>query len=563
MRNTKLKSSLSMMIAVPMLVLTVAACSGNGGSNSSGTPSGSSEQKGSEAPKAVTLTYLSAWNGGGGAFPQDQENNLVARQIREKVGVTLKLESITTSEVEKLNTIFASDTVPDIVNAPFWSTTSGEGQVIKKAAMEGQLLDLTPYLDKYPNVKRLLTTGVSKDFYEFEMNSPEFEGKQYFIPVETPDGTLESIHNWNYGLYARGDILKALNVNAADIDTQDKLYDLLTQIKNGNFKDIGGKSVIPAGTMHNGWDYGRYLMGWSDYNISDFRLEGGKVTHWTLGEDQEPRLLFMRKLISNGLFDPEAFSNTDTTANEKLATGKMAVYGAQPMMDQLSKTLYKTNPEMQYELLGPMKNKNGEIATQVATPGRGGFPVIFLSAKIKDPEAALRYLDYVNSEEGRLLAYWGVEGQTYTLDNGQPRWLPEVKQKYDDNPDEKRDEGLNFLPGRFIGAFSSDVTWPQPEDQKTEWRKLEESFWKKMPIKVIDKISANYVAREWPQYDKYRDATNSLNFDTEFRKALFAKSDEEALKMLRDIQDKYRAAGAQEMADFVAEKAAARDDIGF
>ncbi|MFC4600960.1 extracellular solute-binding protein [Cohnella hongkongensis] len=563
MRKTKLKSSLSMMIAVPMLVLAVAACSGNGESNSSGVPSGSSEQKGSESPKAVTLTYLSAWNGGGGAFPQDQENNLVARQIREKIGVTLELESITTSEVEKLNTIFASDTVPDIVNAPFWSTTSGEGQVIKKAAMEGQLLDLTPYLDKYPNVKRLLTTGVSKDFYEFEMNSPDFEGKQYFIPVETPDGTLESIHNWNYGLYARGDILKALNVNPADIDTQDKLYELLTQIKNGNFKDIGGKSVIPAGTMHNGWDYGQFLAGWSDYNISDFRLEDGKLTHWTLGEDQEPRMLFMRKLISNGLFDPEAFSNTDTTANEKLATGKMAVFGAQPMMAQLEKTLYKTNPEMQYELLGPMKNKKGEIATQVATPGRGGFPVLFLSAKIKDPDAALRYLDYVNSDEGRLLAHWGIEGQTYTMDNGQPRWIPDVKQRYDDNPDEKRDDGLNFLPGRFIGAFSSDVTWPQPEDQKTEWKKLEESFSKKMPIQVIDKISANYVAREWPSYEKYRDATSALNFDTEFRKALFAKSDEDALKILHDIQDKYRAAGAQEMADFVAEKAAARDDIGF
>ena len=101
---------------------------------------------------------------------------------------------------------------------------------------------------------------MAKDFSEFEMNSPEFEGKQYFIPTETPDGTLESIHNWNYGLYAREDILKALNVNPADIDTQDKLYDLLTQIKNGNFKDIGGKSVIPAGTMHNGWEYGRFLV---------------------------------------------------------------------------------------------------------------------------------------------------------------------------------------------------------------------------------------------------------------------------------------------------------------
>lgn len=569
MRKTKRKSSLSMTLVVSLLVLAMTACTGNGESSSSTTPSGSAatsgntDQQGSEASKPVTLTYLSAWNGGGGAFPQDQENNMVARKIREKTGVTLKLESITTSEVEKLNTIFASGTVPDIVNAPFWSTTTGEGQVIKKAAMEGQLLDLTPYLDKYPNVKKLLTTGVAKDFSEFEMNSPEFEGKHYFIPTETPDGTLESIHNWNYGLYARGDILKALNVNPADIDTPDELFDLLTQIKNGNFKDIGGKSVIPAGTMHNGWDYGQFLRAWSDYNISDFREENGKLTHWTLSEDQEPRLLFMRKLLENGLFDPEAFSNTDTTANEKLATGKMAVFGAQPITEQLVKTLYKTNPEMQYELLGPMKNKKGEIATQVETPGRGGFPIIFLSAKIKDPDAALRYLDYVNSDEGRLLAYWGIEGQTYTLENGVPRWIPEVKKKYDDNPDTKRDDGLNYLPGRFIGAFSSDVTWPLPEDQKSQAKKLEESFSEKLPIKVIDKVRATYLAREWPQYDKYQQTTNALDFETEFRKAIFAKTDEDALKLLHDIQDKYRAAGAQEMADFVAEKAATRDDIGF
>lgn len=569
MRKTKWKSSLGLTLVASMLVLAISACSGSGGSSSSSTPpgsasdSGSTNQQGSEAPKPVTLTYLSAWNGGGGAFPQDQENNMVAQKIREKTGVTLKMESITTSEVEKLNTIFASGTVPDMVNAPFWSTTGGEGQVIKKAAMEGQILDLTPYLDKYPNVKRLITTGVAKDFSEFEMNSPEFEGKQYFIPTETPDGTIESIHNWNYGLYARGDILKALNVNAADIDTPEELFDLLTQIKNGDFKDIGGKSVIPAGTMHSGWSYDQFLRAWSDYNISDFREENGKLTHWTLSEDQEPRLLFMRKLLGNGLFDPEAFSNTDTTANEKLATGKLAVFGAQPMMDQLSKTLYKSNPEMQYELLGPFKNKKGEIATQVETPGRGGFPIIFLSASIKDPDAALRYLDYVNSEEGRLLAYWGIEGQTYTLENGQPRWIPEVKQKYDDDPDKKRDDGLNFLPGRFIGAFSSDVTWPQPEDQKTEWKKLEEGFSKRLPIKVIDKVRATYLAREWPQYEKFREATAALNFDTEFQKAIFAKTDEDALKLLHDIQDKFRAAGAQEMADFVADKAAARDDIGF
>jgi putative aldouronate transport system substrate-binding protein len=271
----------------------------------------------------------------------------------------------------------------------------------------------------------------------------------------------------------------------------------------------------------------------------------------------------MRKLITEGLFDLEAFNNTSTTANEKLTTGKLAVFGAQPMLADLQKTLYKTNPEMQYELLGPMKNKSGNIRTQVEKPGRSGFPVLFLSADIKDPDAALRYIDYVNSEEGRLLAYFGIEGTHYTMENGIPQWIPDVKKQFDDNPDLKRDAGLNYLPGRFIGAFSSEVTWPTPEDQKTEWQKLEESFSARMPIKIIDKVSASYLAREWPKYQEYIDKTSSLNFDEEFKKAFFAASDEEALNMLHSVQEKFRAAGVEEMAEFVAQKAAERDDVGF
>ncbi|SEO74364.1 ABC transporter substrate-binding protein [Paenibacillus sp. OV219] len=575
MRKTRLKSSLSLTLAIPMIALSVTACGGNNNDSSTNANSGAANSTNanstnansgtndSSAPKEATLSFLSAWNGGGAGFPQDQENNPVAKAVREKTGVTLKLESITTSEVEKLNTIFASDTVPDIVNAPYWSTTGGEGQVIKKAALEGQLLDLTPYLDKYPNVKKLMTQGVAKDFAEFDLNSPDLEGKQYVIPMQTPDGTPESIHNWNYGLYARGDILKALNVNAADIDTEEKLADLLTKIKSGDFKDISGKPVIPSGTMHNGWDYSQFLSGWSDYNISDFREEDGKLIHWTQSKDQEARLLYMRKLITNGLFDPEAFSNTDTTANEKLATGKLAVFGAQSMIGELQKTLYKSNPDMQYELLGPMKNKSGNIVTQVEKPGRSGFPVIFLSAKIKDPDAALRLIDYLNSDEGRLLAYWGIEGKDYTLADSKPQWVADVKKQFDDNPDVKRDEGLNYLSGSFMGAFSSEVTWPIPDDQKTQWEKLEASYSKRLPIQIIDKVSATYLERDWPKYQEFRDKTASLNFDEEFRKACYAKSDAEALKILHGIQDKFKSAGVEDMASYVGEKAAARDDIGW
>ena len=82
---------------------------------------------------------------------------------------------------------------------------------------------------------------------------------------------------------------------------------------------------------------------------------------------------------------------------------------------------------MQYELLGPMKNKSGNIRTQVEKPGRSGFPVLFLSADIKDPDAALRYIDYVNSEEADCLRISGSKEHTTTWKTGIPQWIADVK----------------------------------------------------------------------------------------------------------------------------------------
>ena len=122
-------------------------------------------------------------------------NNPVAQRIRERTGVTLKAEFITTSETEKLNTMFASGVMPDFVNAPYWSTTGGEGAVIKKAATEGMLLALNDYLEsgKYPNIEKLYEIGVARDFKEFDLFHPDYEGNIYLIPQQTPGDNPEDM----------------------------------------------------------------------------------------------------------------------------------------------------------------------------------------------------------------------------------------------------------------------------------------------------------------------------------------------------------------------------------
>jgi putative aldouronate transport system substrate-binding protein len=577
-RSTKL---LSVVLSLLLLVSIITACGKSGDTSedtgsstnvvdstnndqNSGDNNNDGEDEGVEQEplEEVTITFLSCWNGGGGGFPQDQVNNPVAQKVKELTGITLEMESITTNETEKLNTMFASGVLPDFVNAPCWSTNSGEGKVIKKAAMEGQILALDDYIDKYPNVKKLFEIGVAKDFMEFELEHPDFGGKTYLIPQQTPGENPEDVTNWAYGTYARGDILKALDVEPEEIDSSQKLYDLLVKIKNGNFTDINGKPVIPSGTWHNGWSYGEFLKSWSDYHISSYREVDGEIIHWMFSKDEEEKLLFMRKLVSEGLFDLEAFSNTDTMAKEKMAIGKIAVFGAQSGMGHFQQTLYQTNPEMKYEMLGPFKNKSGNIATQVEKKGRSGFPVMFLSATTDKAEHVLRFIDFCNSEEGHLLATWGVEGMHYTMEDGKPKWIPEWKETMDNDPTAKRDAGIGYLGG-FIGADDRNTKWPVPEEDKTQFDKWQDEYKAKVPVVFIDKVSANYLELDWPQLQEYRDATSTLDYESEFRKACFADSDEEALKILNDIRDKFREAGLEELTKHVAEKAKSRDDIGW
>ena len=517
-----------------------------------------------EDAEPITITFLHCWNGGGANFPSDQVNNLVAQKLLEETGVIMQMESLVTSELERLNTMFASGVLPDLVNAPYWSTTSGEGEVIKDAASQGLLYDIKDLLPDYPNVQKLYEVGVALDYLEFDVYHPSFNGGVYVIPQQTPTEDPLTVTNWAYGVYARGDILDALGVNAEDITSAEALYDLAVQIRDGDFKDAAGGDVIPMGTWHNGWSYSEFTDSFSKgYFLSKYRqAEDGTVYLSEFDDSVEESMLFIRKLLADGLLDVECFSNTDTMAKEKFAIGKVAIFGAQSGLDTFKETLYQTNPEMEYRLLGPMINQNGDIVTQVEKSGRSGSPVFFINGAISEEKARaiLRYIDYINSEEGKLLVTYGVEGETFTYnEDGIPVFIPELKEQFDADPKVKNDMGLNFYHN-FIGADDRNALWPTPEDQKTYYDKLEESFRDAMPIVFIDKVSVEYLERDYPGLEEYQENISTLNWEDELRRAYFAESDEAALEILEAARQRLIDAGCEELCAYVQQKVAEYPD---
>jgi len=569
-----IKKVLVLCVTLVLAISLLASCSNDSDDSEVKEDAGQSEQtkeqKGEsksskkEELEQVTLTYFNCWNGSSTTGPEDPTDNPVANKLKEETGVTLDIEYATTSEVEKLNIIFASGDMPDIINAPFWGGFDSPTKILKKAAREGLLLSFDEYIEKYTNVKAALTQGIAKDFRENDLEDRAFEGKHYFIPWQTPRAK-EDVTNWAYNAYARKDIIDALGINADDIKTSEDVYNLLKEIKNGGFTDINGNPVIPAGTWANGWTDIPMMNSFNENNLTEFTKVDGKLRYNAFSPLLEEQILFMRKLISEGLFDPEAFCQNDAIAKEKMVLGKVAVFGSHYIhaKDNLS-MLYKEHPEMQYIPIGPVLDANGEALQvgQKQLDGRAGCPVLTITKNCEHPEAAIRLIDYIGSIEGQKLVYYGLEGVHYEMVDKKPRMKDEWLDKWNENPQILRNEGIQSI---YTWIVSRDCRMSEFGESEPGGSKNADEIYelakKKSPIKLVSGYRISYFKNEYPEIEKIESVANYQTQRDVIEKAYFAETDEEALKVLEDYRKQLKKSGIEDYEKFINEKTKTRDDI--
>jgi putative aldouronate transport system substrate-binding protein len=557
-----------------------AGCStggGKGGEAANPGASGASNAESASGPKKyddVKLKMLICWNGGF-KTAKDQYNNEVAKKIREKTGVTVEFEGIMMSEVEKLNLLFASGDMPDIINAPYWGGDAGETQVIKKAAVEGRLLPIEKLLPQYPNLKNAYDIGIiSQSYLENDLDDPQFKGHRYILPQETPGDTAD-VTNWAYGVFVRGDVPKTLNIDPKSIKTTDALYDFLVKARDHGFKDVNGNDCIVATTYHNGWDYGRYAENFNAKKFTDYvKAEDGSYTYAPLTDNWINKNLFIWKLVKNNILDKECFKQSDSQADEKVGNGTAlfaaAQYGSIVNSTKLT-GLYSSHPEMHYVAVGPLNYSDGSPMKQLETNGRSGSPAIIFPTSCSNVDAALTYLDYVNSEEGARLCQYGIEGETYTMnDKNQPRLNADIlkrKQAGDASvDDELREKGIGYIFGRTFQANKSVTWWGEgnPGDADAADPDIE-AYKKERPVERVDGYPLSALVDQYKDYDTVKKfAFEGTTMDDYSQRAFFAKTEDEAKAILKDYQNYLltRSNGIfKDYLKFVTEQAKSRDDI--
>ncbi|MGU3469728.1 extracellular solute-binding protein [Paenibacillus sp. D51F] len=537
MRNKRTKAAAA-LLAAAMMGGTLIGCS-NGGGNDAGAGNGGGD---GGTGKEVTLKILHNWNGSGAG---DVDLTPVAKAIEEKTGVKVQMDYTKGSEVEKVNQIFATQDLPDIYTGPAWG---GELDGIIKAAKEDQLVDISGKLDQYPNLaKAIAKENVPPALYDKAIGA---FGDKKFMMYQNQPSTDKDAMDWLYGFYVRKDIAEKIGIDPQSVKTKDDMYNFLKKIKDAGLKE-SGMPVFPLGGFSNGWAVG---IGNTMFYGSDYVDKGdGTLEHVFFTKPYEDYTLYYRKLISEGLLDPETFTQTDPIAQEKIKQGRIAVLAAHlPAIIDASKDYVKSHPGSDYVPVGPLERAGAEPDRPVDL-GIQGNNVTVITKACKNVDAALKLLDFLASDEGFKLVRYGVEGVHYDMVDGKPVAKKEFFDKFasDTTGKAKKNEGFSIgyedMTGQDrLNSLGGDIWADQDRIAKMDNAR---KILRPNGISVISAYNPGDVMAKSPQWEALKPSMDKIG--DVWKEAIFAKSDDAALKVIGALRDQMNKTGYPDAIKYV------------
>ena len=253
------------------------------------------------------------------------------------------------------------------------------------------------------------------------------DGKHYSLP------RVFDAPFYDGGLIIREDLLEKFNMQPPR--TFDDLYEYLKACKEDN-PDSYPLTILVAPRVHYrltqpSWGVsvginaatGTHVLSW-DYNRKEY-FAGA------ISDQYKSYLEFHAKLYAEGLLDPEFYPEGDMWAN-KMATG--AATATYAYYDQIGGVHGLSNiPGINLNLFPPLIGTNG-YGAHTQPRNRVGPGIVFSAAAAQrdDFEELVRRVDEMFfSEAGAQLWWGGVEGLTFTMNNGEYEFYDDARNSPD------------------------------------------------------------------------------------------------------------------------------------
>ncbi|ASA25372.1 extracellular solute-binding protein [Paenibacillus donghaensis] len=424
--NRKPKKMLVTLLAL-MMTLSAAGCSSgnntNNGAKASNEPAATTAADATAAPvnadepgwKSDTSPITFDWYLNFAWFPNKWGVDPTSQYITKKTGVNLNFIVPAGNENEKLNTLIASGSLPDFITLGFWE------DAVKKM-VEGELvLPLNKLAEEYDPYFFKVSDADKLGWYT------ETDGNVYAYPNSSSSPADYKKYGENYvsnqTFVVRKDIYEA--IGSPDMRTPEGFVNALKLAKE-KFPDINGQPMIPL-ALHEFTATGNdSLEAYIQNYLAIPREKDGKLYNRETDPEYIRWMKTLRQANQDGLLAKDIFIDKRPQMEEKIAQGRYfaMLYQRTDFAAQLG-TLHQQDPNKVYIAVDGPANANLD-APRLNGPGISGWTVTLISKDVKDKERAIKFLSYLNSEEGNKDLYLGEKGVSYDTIDGKDQFKPEV-----------------------------------------------------------------------------------------------------------------------------------------
>lgn len=372
-------------------------------------------------------------------------NDIAAVQEMEKrTNVHINWSTVTMAELsEKWGLLLASGDIPDLMYAAGNGTYPGG---LEKGVEDGLFMEMTDLVANYmPNYRALREADP-----ELIKDTMTDSGKQVAVyAFNSTDTEITAQSQW-CGLTIRRDLLNKWGYTGTP-ETIEDWHALLTLAKENGADApllIGNNAVnFPASFLT------AYGM------LPGFYQENGVVKYAAAQPAYKEWVQLFRDWYAEGLIDPNFVSNDATMLPDfAYATSERSVAFAQIVgftENALHISGFTPNADIDVEpVLSPVLNAGDTpICYNVCSPAVG-HPVL-MGADTEYPEIAAMWLDYQYSQEGMMLNFYGLEGETYNIVDGEIQFTDLIL----NNPEghTKSDALSIYARGNGIGRYNWNV----------------------------------------------------------------------------------------------------------
>ncbi|WNQ12779.1 extracellular solute-binding protein [Paenibacillus aurantius] len=389
-----MKKVLGAILAGAMSVGSLAGC-GSGDKNAD-TGAGTGTAKPNEK-----LKFSMSMTTSGNKFAEKSTNvneEKWVKKLEEVTNTDLDIRMIPLKDFDsKMSLMFASNDIPDVVQNVGGATSKGMSGSVEA----GVFLPLDDLLKQYaPNLMK----AVPKEAWQ----ETSYDGKIYGIPSWLSNPSRRA-------LFIRSDLLAKTGLSAPK--TVDEFLNVMRAMKKNGVEN--------PYQMRENFKYADTILGSFDVLPSQFEVKNDEIVPKFFDvENMTKALTVLKTMFDEGLIPKDFASITSTDYGKNIEAGKVGMWSANAQgLSNYRNKVKAAVPDAKIDIVASPRGPEGTGGHLLYSSINTSY---YINKKVSKEKAIeiVKFFEWMTTPEAERYFSFGIEGETYTMENGKVKFTP-------------------------------------------------------------------------------------------------------------------------------------------